>query len=97
MKQKEEYERIVVIKNESGIIEKVFDNLLGNCVFYMLCKLVIREDVVIIKVRMVFEVSMKFQYLVNSINDCLQRGLCLQLFVGYIDKSEDFNRYFIWG
>ena len=78
MKLKEEYEKIVATRKESGITEKVPDSRTANRVFYMPHKPVIREDAATTKVRMVFDASAKPHYLANSINDCMYRGPPLQ-------------------
>ena len=85
MTLKEEYEEIVVTREESGVIEKVPNCPTGDHVFYMPHKPVIREDATTTKVRMAFDANTKPHYLTNSINDCMYKTTFTAFRVGHTD------------
>jgi len=70
---------------------------MGERVFYMPHKPVVRESTTSTKVRMVFDASTKPHPLANSVNECMHTGPPLQLlqkaFLQIVIKEEDRDAF----
>ena len=64
---------------KDGIVERVTERSARKRVFYMPHKPVVKENASTTKVRMVFDASARPHALANSVNECMNTGLPLQL------------------